>query len=101
MIIATSTARPALRIGKPCSTVQIAFAWTSGPDMPVPVAVAWMSWRDGAVAPITTTLSWKVDAGTWPRRTRENDTEGIEPGGPAKSIHAFDPCSADGLTFRP
>ena len=60
--------------GKPCSTVQIEFAWTSGPDMPAPVAVAWMSWSDGAVGPITTILPLKKSLGILPAYTSPNDT---------------------------
>lgn len=55
-----------------------------------------MSCSDGAVEPMTTILLRKAEAGTWPRSTGEYETEEIVPGGPAKSIHAFDPPRLDG-----
>ncbi len=80
----------ALRSGSPCSAVQIALAWTSGPDMSSvsDVGVGCRSWSVGAVAPTTTMRSRTIAGSNFPASTRSNGIDGIVPGGPRKSIHA-------------
>ena len=83
--ISSPSSQPgAARRGKPSSTVWIAAAWISGPDMrsSLAVEVAKTSFSTGAVAPTTTTLPRSTRAGTWPRRTSPKETVRIVRGGP-------------------
>ena len=86
-----STPTGAERSGRPCSAVQIAFAWTSAPGISSspPTGVEWTSRSVGAVAPTTTMWSRIMSAGTRPLTTSANETVGIVPGGPRKSIQAL------------
>ena len=70
--------------GKPCSAVQIAFAWISAPDIrswPV-TEVGWTSPRVGAAGPITTVRPLNVPVRKLPSWTSEYEEVGIVPGPP-------------------
>ena len=87
-----STPTGAERSGRPCSAVQIAFAWTSAPGISSspPTGVECTSRRVGAVAPTTTMRSRIMLAGTRPlHHVDERDGAGSCPGGPRKSIQAL------------
>ena len=64
-----SIARGTLRSGRPCSAVQMALAWTSGPDMTSLEAVGakCRSWSVGAEAPTTTVFPRMRAGSTRPR----------------------------------
>ena len=93
----------ALRSGKPWSTVWIAFAWISAPDISTSpeVEVAWTSCSVGAVPP-TTTVAPRTTAGSnFPVSTCEKERNGTAPGGPAKSIQARFSGNVDGSSVCP
>ena len=73
----------AVRSGRPCMSVQIAFAWISGPDISsLPADVACRSCSAGAVAPTTTILPRSSRGSIWPFTSAENEYVGIVPLGP-------------------
>ena len=84
------------RSGRPCSAVQIAFAWTSGPDISRSrdVGVGWTSCSVGAVAPTTTMRSRSTRVSALPRESRRTRRSGSCPAGRGSRSSAPPPGSA-------
>ena len=84
-ISSTATGHDVLPSGVPRSSVEIAFAWISAPDISssYDIDVEWTSCRLGADGPMTTSLPRKAEAGTLPASTREKEYVGMVPGPPA------------------
>ena len=86
------------RSGRSFSAVQIAFAWTSAPAISSspPTGVECTSRSVGAVPPTITMRPRMRSSATRPSITSENETVGIVPGGPRKSIQALPSRNPDG-----
>ena len=84
--------------GLPRRTVEIAFAWTSGPGIAsLPKDTGCWSWNVDAHGPTTTILSRKKPGGALSLTASENEIALNVSAGPRKSIQVF----PNGLTVRP